>query len=122
MAEFVDIEREMGEEWQIEQVCLDASGAPLRIIDLNFRMISRCPNQVLLMDLNLAEGSVTLVTDGSDGLAMIKITPAQQQSLIQTADLYLFETRALLADGTPVLQTYGGFNVLNSAYQNFPAC
>lgn len=118
MSDFVDIERRLGEEWQLEQVCLDASGTPLRIIDLRFRMVSRGPGAAVVLDLRVGSG-VGLVTDGSDGLAIVTITPAMQ-SAIPTPDLYRFETQAIMADGTPVDMTYGGFNCLHSLYTEFP--
>ena len=121
MSSFVDIERQLGDDWQFEQICQDASGAPLRIVDLRF-ILSGCVDgvQTELMRLDLASGAVTLVTDGSDGLAMITISPARQQADIPGVGLYAYETTGVLADGTPSIQNYGGFNVCRSLTAKFP--
>ena len=120
MAVFTDIERQLGELWEIEQICLDASGNPLRIVDLRFRMVSRGMGAAVVMDLDLEDDAVTLVTDGSDGLALIKITAAMQAAALMTPDLYAYETEAVLADGTTSMQNFGGFNAVQSLYTKFP--
>jgi len=87
-------------------------------VDLQFRLLD--PANGVLLDLNIASGAVSLVTDGSDGLALVNISPAMQVADIPAPDLYQYETRGVMADGTLALLSYGGFNATQSAFTAFP--
>lgn len=115
MAASADVEFRIGETWRILLTAHDSCGNILPLNGGATVFWKLALDDTVLDTLSVGDG-IAIVGDGTEGQAMITLTPADQAALNLDAAFYQHECQVVLGDGTKTDQFAGMLQALPSLF------